>query len=107
HGDAVIDAAMALDELNGSWDERLAKTRAAAGEHPTSLQLLGIADLTANLLELDVIDATLSATICDDACELYRQAAAATRGHPPEIYARWARLELRAMRPETALSLLN
>lgn len=107
HGDAVIEAAMALEELNGGWEARLAQAREAMGDQPTSLQLLGIADLTANLLELDIIEPMLAATMCDEACELYRRAAASTRGQPPEIYARWARLELRAMRPETALSLLN
>jgi hypothetical protein len=107
HGESVIEAAMALEELNGTWEARLAEARKALGEFPTSLQLLGLADLTANLLELAIVDTTLAAGMCEDACELYRRAADATRGYPPQIYARWARLELRAMRPETALSLLT
>jgi hypothetical protein len=107
HGEAVIEAAMALEELNGTWEARLSEARLAMGEYPTSLQLLGIADLIANLLELDIIDSTLATRMCDEACDLYRRAGESTRGYPPQIYLRWARLELRSMRPETALSLLN
>lgn len=106
-GETVVEAAMALEELTAGWEIQLAEARKALEGEPNMAQLLGVADLTANLLELDILDPSLAALMSEEACELYRRAADATPGRPPRIYLRWAKVELLAMRPEVAWELLD
>jgi hypothetical protein len=106
-GDAVIESAMTLEELEARHSERIARAKTGLGSSPTAQQLIAVADMIADLLFARLADPTLAPRIAADARGLYQRAAAKTDGKPLALYERWARLELAASRPDAALALLE
>jgi len=105
--DAVVEAALAIDELAHRREQRARELCAAAEREPSFERLRAAADALADLVVSGLADPTLVPRIAADAGDLYRRADAMRGRRHAAMIERWARLELAAARPREALALLS
>lgn len=103
--DAVIDAALTLEQMTDAGMSEIAAGRMLFSEAgPEDLVHLG--DRVAGMIESGLAEPSTARRLAGVAREFYR--AAEERGIlPGRVTAAWARLELRAMHPADALAVLD
>lgn len=110
HSDAVVEAALALEDLHErrmqEIDHARTDARADADAAPSWRRSLAGAELVANTIHSGLADPSMITTLSALARQLYQAAADAAARPEPEVLAGWARLELAAMQPHRAVDLL-
>jgi hypothetical protein len=103
--DAVIDAALTLEQMTDAGMSEVAAGRMLLAEAgPDDLVCFG--DRVAGMIESGLAEPSVAARLAGLAREFYQ--AAERRGIlPGRATAAWARLELRAMHPDAALAVLD
>lgn len=104
--DAVIDAALTLEQMT---DARMSEVAAARKLFAVATpgDLIRHGDRVARMIESGLAEPSMTARLCGLACEFYRVAEERGGAVPGPVAASWARLELRAMHPQGALSVLD
>jgi hypothetical protein len=105
--EAVVEAALAIDELGQRREQRVAELRAIAARDPSPDHLVAAADAITDLVLTGLADPTVVPRLASEARDLYRNADAQVPRRTAALVERWARLELAAARPQEALVLLS
>lgn len=104
--DAVVDAALTLEQLNDSLISEVAAARKLFAEAAPG-DLIRHGDRIARMIESGLSDPSMAAQLAGMARDFYLAAEHRGGAVPGQVAARWARLELRAMHPEAALAVLD
>lgn len=109
HGDrdAVLDAALTLEDLELRWERRRDSAIDALRESPTFERALGAADATAEGIYFGLADRAICGELAARARALYDRAVELDPSMAAVVGVRRARLELAAGDPLLALSLLD
>jgi hypothetical protein len=107
HGspEAVLDAALTLDELDLRWQQRLEETEKAVREEPSLENAVAAADTNAFGIITGLADPAIAPELASQARKFYRLAAKLGSERPPEVDERFAELELTMGNPQHALEL--
>lgn len=106
--DAVVDAALALQEVEDRHAARVSSDQAEADKQQTWRHAMAAADRVAEAIHTELADPSAVPRVCAAARTLYETAAERAAPEVPAVLAeRWAALELAAMRPEAALEILD
>lgn len=103
--EAVLDAALTLDELDLRWERRLEETERAVRAEPTYEHALEAADTAAAGILTGLADPAIAPDLAVQARKHYRLAAKLAPERPPEIDLHLAELELAMANPQHALEL--
>ena len=108
HGppDAVLDAALCLEDLGLRAEGEVRAARDAFEEEPTFATAIGAGDTAARAIFRGLIDGPLVGTMVDDARQAYEYALALRPTEDRVIHERLARLSMAATNPKDALERL-
>lgn len=109
HGssEAVLDAALTLEELNLREEARLDAARQRLTEQPTFEHALAAGDAATTGLFNGIVDPALAPSLADEARTCFELALQLQPSGHAEVEERLARLELMAVRPQVALERLS
>jgi tetratricopeptide (TPR) repeat protein len=105
--DAVLDAALTLEELSNGYEEEFAVACAAASEEPSFGNAMIAANAAAGAILSGLADASEVEPLLDRARAFYRQAIELAPDRWSCVVERWCELEINTTHPLTALELLS
>jgi len=106
-GDLAVDTALALEDVNASFEARLEACRRALAGAPTFDSALAVAETIAAAIEIALVDPPMIPTLAREARDAYAQAGALDPARFEVAAASRARMELAVLRPDLALDVID
>jgi hypothetical protein len=103
----AVEAALALEEINATFESRLAAGRRAVHESPSWEAVQAAAENITSAIDAGVADPSLIPSLAEEARQLYQQASALEPTRHDTVAVGRARLELAVLRPDAALSCID
>jgi hypothetical protein len=106
-GDLAVDAALALEDVNATFEARLEACRRELAGAPSFDSALGVAETIEEAIDIGLCDPPMLPTLAREAREAFARAGELDPARFDVAAASRARLELAVLRPDLALDVLD
>jgi hypothetical protein len=105
--DLAVEAALALEDINASFEARLAAARREARERPSFEAAMAAAEVAAHAIDAGIADPSLVPLLAHEARSMFEEAARLDPVRHDAVALARAKLELAVLRPDTALACID